>query len=86
MQTIALEQLDASASQWLRRATFHEPIIVTDNGRPILTLTITPPPRADSGGGLAHRVLLPGFAELMNRPIGGTGITEILEQDREDRW
>ena len=86
MKTIALEQLDPSASQWLRSASLNEPIIVTDQGKPILTLTITPPPEAEGGGSMARRVLRPGYAELMNRPVGGTGITEILEQDREDRW
>jgi antitoxin (DNA-binding transcriptional repressor) of toxin-antitoxin stability system len=86
MQTIALEQLDPSASQWLRQASLNEPIVVTEQGTPILTVTITPAPNTAAGDGLARRVLRPGFAKLMNKPIGGTGITEILEQDREDRW
>lgn len=86
MQTIALEQMDPSARKWLQEARQHEAIVVTEHGAPILTLTIVPPPAEQAKRGLACRVLRPGFAELMNKPIGGTGITEMLEQDRADRW
>ncbi len=84
MKTIPIEQLDPSASQWLRQAAQDEPIVVTENGKPILTLTITPPEPPFRG--MAARVLLPEFEKIMNKRVGGTGITEILEQDREDRW
>jgi hypothetical protein len=30
-----------------------------------------------------RRVLLPGFARLMNRPIGGTDSTQIISEDRD---
>lgn len=86
MQTIALEQLDPSVRQWLGAAGLNETFVVTERDVPVLTLRITPPLKSDCGGTMERRVLRPGFAELMKRPMGGTGITEILEQDREDRW
>lgn len=86
MQMIPLEQLDPSASEWLRKASLDEPIVLTEQGKPVMTVTITTPRESTRGGSMARRVLRPGFAKLMNKPIGGTGITEILEQDRADRW
>ena len=83
MKTVTLEQLDPSTSQWLREASKDEPILVTDRGTPIITLTPTPPARQT--GGFNNRVLRPGFEAIMNRPIGGTSIDDIISQDREDR-
>ncbi len=84
MKTVTLEQLDPSTSAWLREASRDEPVTITDHGTPIITLTPVPPaPRPN--GGFANRVLRPGFEAIMNRPVGGTSIDEIIAQDREDR-
>jgi len=42
---VTLEQLDPSTGRWLREASAHDGIIVTDHGRPLLTIS---PARAKS--------------------------------------
>ena len=48
-------------------------------------MTLTPTPPARRTGGFNNRVLRPGFEAIMNRPVGGTSIDDIIAQDREDR-
>jgi antitoxin (DNA-binding transcriptional repressor) of toxin-antitoxin stability system len=61
-------------------------VIVTDQGRPIATVSPYPNPvRPVNGGGFRNRVLLPEYEAIMNQPVGGTDSSEIISQDREDR-
>ena len=85
MKTVTLQQLDPSTSQWLREASQHDRVIVTDHGTPLLTVTVRPPPTASRpGGSLANRVLLPEFAAIMvGLGRGGTDSTQIISEDRE---
>ena len=84
MKTILIEDLDPRTSEWLREASRHEQVVVTDHGTPIMTIKPVPSV-ARPAGGFRNRVLLPEFEAMMNRPIGGTDSTDILSQDREDR-
>ena len=86
MKTVLLEELDPRMSEWLLETSRHEQVVVTDRGRPIVTITPMTPVAPRTGGSLAHRVLLPEFAAVMKGlGSGGTDSTEMISQDREDR-
>jgi antitoxin (DNA-binding transcriptional repressor) of toxin-antitoxin stability system len=80
MKTVMIEELDPKTGQWLREASQHDQVMVMDQGKPIITLHGTQPTATKR-----MRQLLPEFAAIMNKPIGGADITRILAEDREDR-
>lgn len=45
MKEISIEELKRDAGQWLRLAATNEPVIITDGGKPVATLTGLEPPR-----------------------------------------
>ena len=79
MKTVTIEELDPKTGQWLREASRHDQVTVTDRGKPIVT--VQPAPAITRG----MRVLLPDFKAIMNKPVGGTDSTEIIAEDRDDR-
>ena len=87
MKTVTIEELDGKTGQWLRDAVHHEQVVVTDHGLPIVTVSPYPnPARPANGGGFRNRVLLPEYEAIMNQPVAGTDSSEIISEDREDRW
>ena len=44
MKEITLEELKRDADQWVRLAARKEPVIITDGGKPVATLTGLEPP------------------------------------------
>jgi antitoxin (DNA-binding transcriptional repressor) of toxin-antitoxin stability system len=85
MKTILLEELDPRTSEWLREASRHEQLIVTDHGAPIMTLTITSEPVAPpAGGSLQGRILSPAFQAIMKGlGRGGTDSAIAISEDRD---
>ena len=45
MREISIEELKRNAGQWVKLAVDREPIIITDDGKPVATLTGLEPPR-----------------------------------------
>ena len=45
MKEISIEELKRNVGQWVRLAARREPIIITDGGKPVATLTGLEPPR-----------------------------------------
>jgi len=45
MKEISIEELKRDAGQWIRLAASKEPVIITDGGKPVATLTGLEPPR-----------------------------------------
>lgn len=45
MKEISIEELKRDAGQWVRLAARREPVIITDGGKPVATLTGIEPPR-----------------------------------------
>jgi prevent-host-death family protein len=45
MKEITIEELKRNAGQWVKLAANREPIIITDDGKPVATLTGLAPPR-----------------------------------------
>lgn len=85
MKTILLEELDPRTSEWLREASQHDRVIVTDHGTPIMTVTITPEPVvAAASGSLQRRALSPAFQAIM-KGLGsrGTDSAVAISEDRE---
>jgi prevent-host-death family protein len=45
MKEISIEELKRNAGQWVKLAASREPIIITDDGKPVATLNGLAPPR-----------------------------------------
>jgi prevent-host-death family protein len=45
MKEISIEELKRDAAQWVRLAASKEPVIITDGGKPVATLTGLEPSR-----------------------------------------
>ena len=45
MKEISIEELNRNVDQWVRLAARREPIIITEGGKPVATLTGLEPPR-----------------------------------------
>lgn len=44
MKEISIEELKRDAGQWIKLAASKEPVIITDGGKPVATLTCLEPP------------------------------------------
>lgn len=49
MKEISIEELKRNVGQWVRVAADREPIIITDDGKPVATLTGLEPPHLPRG-------------------------------------
>ncbi|MFZ4597714.1 MAG: type II toxin-antitoxin system Phd/YefM family antitoxin [Terrimicrobiaceae bacterium] len=74
MKTVSIRELHMHTGQWVRNVS--EPIIITDQGRPVASLA----PLPDAPRSLFRdRKLVPGFAEL-SELVSDSGM--YLEEDR----
>ena len=86
MQTITIEELHTQTGEWISKAAEHDEITVTDGGKAVAVITpLVPKPRPPGHNPWKNRVLLPGFAELQKRLVGGTDSTQIISEDRDGR-
>jgi antitoxin (DNA-binding transcriptional repressor) of toxin-antitoxin stability system len=83
MTAISIHELHANTDLWVRKATEHEPIVLTDQGRAVAQ--IVPLPAANAENPFLTRKLLPGFAELQAKLSGGTDSTRIVSEMRDGR-
>lgn len=82
---IPIRELHARTGHFVRKAADNTRVIITDNGKPIAQLQ---PLGTDADGKpnrpkWKDRVLLPGYAAIMNKPVGGTDSTQIISEDRD---
>jgi len=82
---IPIRELHARTGHFVRKAAGNMRVIITDNGKPIAQLQ---PLGVDTDGNPKRqkwkdRVLLPGYAAIMNTPVGGTDSTQIISEDRD---
>jgi prevent-host-death family protein len=49
MKEISIEELKRNIGQWVKLAADREPIIITDDGKPVATLTGLEPPHLSRG-------------------------------------
>ena len=81
MKTITLQDLHQKTEEWVRWATQHGQIVVTDQGTAIAAIQ---PLRPSVGHNpFANRRLVPAYEAIMNRLSGGTDSTEIVSEERE---
>jgi prevent-host-death family protein len=85
MQTITIEELHEHTGEWIRKASGNEEITVTDGGRPVVRLMPLAAGSQTVENPWRNRVLLPGFAELQKRMVGGIDSTQIISEDRDGR-
>ena len=83
MQTISIKELHDKTGYWLRRVAQEQEVIVTERGQPVVRML--PPKKTKKGNPFHSRKLLPGFARLVERPIGGPESTEIISDMRDGR-
>jgi antitoxin (DNA-binding transcriptional repressor) of toxin-antitoxin stability system len=82
MQTITIEELHEHTCEWVHRSDLDQ-ITVTEKGLPVAVLL--PIRRSSDRNPFLHRQLLPGYAEIMDEPVGGTDSTEIISSMRDGR-
>lgn len=84
MATITLNELHERTSEWLYGAQEHQEIIVTDKGMPLARIQPVPPVASNPAANpFLNRKLLPEYEAIMNIPVGGTPIDQIIAEDRE---
>jgi prevent-host-death family protein len=87
MKTITIRQLHEKTGAWVRQADRHGEIIITDRGEPIAK--IVPQPKPPKVPYFARRQMSPEFKKLWESGklgAGGKDITEMISEDREDRY
>lgn len=86
---IPIRELHARTGHFIRKAAQNITVVITDNGKPIAQIQPLSPP-ADgktSRPKWKDRVLLPGYAALMNKPVKGDSTKYISEdRDRGSDW
>jgi prevent-host-death family protein len=83
MKTISIKELHERTGHWLRRVAEEREVVVTERGVPVARML--PPARHPGKSLFARRKLLPGAAQLIERPIGGPDSAEIISAMRDDR-
>ena len=82
---ISVRELHAHTGRYVRKAASRQRVIVTEHGKPVAE--IQPLLREDEAeyNPFKRRVLLPGYAAIMNKPIGGTDSTQIVSEGRDEK-
>ena len=86
---IPIRELHARTGHFVRKAAENMRVVITDNGKPIAQIQpITPDAqRQPNRPKWKDRVLLPGYAALMNKPVKGDSTAHISEdRDRGGDW
>jgi prevent-host-death family protein len=85
MKTVSIRELHAKTGELVRDASRHGHILVTDNGRTIAKII---PETNDTGVPyFAQRNASTAFSKLdaSGKTGGGTDVTHLISEDREDR-
>jgi antitoxin (DNA-binding transcriptional repressor) of toxin-antitoxin stability system len=85
MQTITIEELHAHTGEWISRAAQEDEITVTDGGKALVVIRGVVAGPQPGHNPFHERKLVPGYAELQGRLVGGTDSTLIISEDREGR-
>jgi antitoxin (DNA-binding transcriptional repressor) of toxin-antitoxin stability system len=87
MKTITIRQLHERTGHWVRQAERHGEILVTDSGD--LVAKIVPEPKPRKVPFFAHRPMSREFKKLSESGklgVGAIDVTEMISEDREDRY
>jgi prevent-host-death family protein len=86
MKTVTIRELHSRTGQLVRAASRHGEIRVTDSGRVIAK--IVPEAERAEVPYFARRKMSPAFRRFYHRGrlgAGGTDVTQLISEDREDR-
>ena len=86
---IPIRELHARTGHFVRKAAENMRVVITDNGKPIAQIQPMSPDaeRQPNRPKWKDRVLLPGYAALMNKPVKGDSTAHISEdRDRGSDW
>jgi prevent-host-death family protein len=85
MKAITIRDLHAKTGEWVRQASEHGEILVTDNGRTVAKLVPEKPPKSTPY--FSRRRLTARFRRLAasGKLSRGTDSTLAISADREDR-
>ena len=83
MRTISIRELHDKTGAWIRRASEHGEILVTDRGRTVAKILPEAGPKATPY--FSRRMISPDFRKLMGRGRlrGGTDSTRIISEERD---
>ena len=70
----------------LREVAAGQSFTITLRGKPVAELKPLEENATPRRKPWENRVLLPGFAAIMDKCVGGTDSTQIISEDREDRY
>lgn len=80
--TISIRDLHARTGHFVRKAA-EMPVIVTDNGQPVAEMVPTAAGKRKSKAVTwSRRPLVPAYAKLAGRPVGGTDSAQIVAEER----
>ena len=82
---VPIRELHARTGHFVRKAAADTRVVITDNGKPVAQLQPLGADATRGGKSLKwkDRVLLPGYAALVNTPVRGTESTRIISDDRD---
>lgn len=85
MKTISIRELHEKTGEWIRLATDHGEILVTDRRKTVAK--ILPETEGTASPYFSRRVVSPAFRRLMDRGAlkGGTDSTAGISEEREGR-
>jgi antitoxin (DNA-binding transcriptional repressor) of toxin-antitoxin stability system len=86
--TVSIRDLHARTGHFVRKAS-EIPVIITDNGKPVAEIFRLSKGSLKTGKGpkWKGRVLLPGYAAIMDQPVRGDSSLHISEdRDRGSDW
>lgn len=79
MTTISIRELHLKTGEWVRQASQHQKVVITERGAPVATLIPFEPTHATTR--FAARKLLPGFAKLP--ALGRHDSTKLISASRD---
>lgn len=82
---IPIRELHARTGHFVRKASADVRVIITDRGKPVAQLQAlgNKDGEASRRPTWGKRALLPGYAALMNKPVGGTDSCVMISEDRD---
>lgn len=84
MSAVTLDELHARTTELIGGLPKERSLTIYDGGKPVAVLqSLLPVPHPPGYNPFLHRKLLPGVEELMNRPMRGTPIDQIIAEDRD---
>ena len=80
---VSVRELHARTGHYIRKAAARQRVIVTDHGKAVAEIQPLVRESGAEDNPFKRRVLLPGFAKLMNRSMGGADSTQIVSEGRD---